>query len=214
MEKRAPERNGEQGVFLQIGQDSLSSKLAHAFPSEQGGPFEDMTSKPNLPARACMAIFAALLPLGADARIGETEAECAARYGEPERKAETGDWPPGSHGQWYRKGGLIILVGYHDGKADIIVYQNTKEDLMGKPAELSAMEIDALLKANGGKSRWKAALAPSMDDVWRTEDGKFIAHRSWLSRYLMIATQEADQRQARLTEERQRAAAKTRLEGL
>ncbi len=181
--------------------------------------------------KAMLPLTALLLAGGmaATARIGETEAECAARYGEPYgepvddvMKDRAIVWRAYGKGglSWmgwlFGKGKLIFIIGFRDGKAESIQFQNMEKKGVGNPVALTEAEIDVLLKANGGKRKWKwQMVADGFTDGWKTEDGELVAvHPGKDQSSLKIATKEANQRWKRSRAEKEAAAAKARLEGL
>lgn len=79
-------------------------------------------------------LFTAALTLPARARIGETQAQLTARYGQPVVEA--------SRALLFEKNGFKILASMMDGKCFRILY--TKED------EITPAEVKTLLSANSG----------------------------------------------------------------
>ncbi|HEY5743631.1 MAG TPA: hypothetical protein VIS99_13935, partial [Terrimicrobiaceae bacterium] len=74
------------------------------------------------------------------ARIGETEQECAARYGEPIKQ-----FPDNSFG--YQKSDLGIIITFFNGKADAIAYRKIATNVLGKGEDISENEVEILLKS-------------------------------------------------------------------
>lgn len=109
-----------------------------------------------------------LLVATAQARIGETEAEIRARYGDP-----IGILPSnvrGSLTNHYLSGGFSIAVTYVDGRS-------AREMLVkGDKSKITDKEIRLLLDANSGGNSWNAQQLDSQKDapagllVWRTDD--------------------------------------------
>jgi len=74
------------------------------------------------------------------ARVGETLAEAVKRYG----KVVSHDTIHGEQFYSFEKNGFHILVHFHDGKIDRILYNSQSR------AKLTHEEIDTFLKANNG----------------------------------------------------------------
>jgi len=145
-----------------------------------------------------MAILFALgflSPAPAFARIGETPAQCEARYGKA---------LPGSHGSeslcftnggFYKDGGYWIEVDFDQGKADSLKYSKLK---------MSESVIWYLLAANGGDKKWKEV---GMHPIyWQTEDGELRAYPEG-GTTLRVCTKQFDERLAAIeTKEAERKA--------
>jgi hypothetical protein len=112
------------------------------------------------------------------ARIGETEAECAARYGEPVKKGS-------NHSLLCQKSDLNIFITFFDGKADAIAYWKIAK---GKP--LSENEVEILLNNNSGGVPWKKRAVISMDREWETENGELLATYDTGEHMLMVGTKD------------------------
>lgn len=113
-----------------------------------------------------IAIILACSNIACWARLGETEAECANRYG-PALKT----WEPGE-GNYdlktirYAKNGYAIELTFIDGKCVAIVM--AKDDR----SAWSDNEIDTLLKANSQGKSWNlSTTAISVDRIWARDDG-------------------------------------------
>jgi uncharacterized protein YdbL (DUF1318 family) len=83
-------------------------------------------------SRSFAAIAAIALTTSATlfARIGETEQECAARYGEPIKKLP-------NDSLLYQKADLNIFITFFNGKADAIAYRKIAKD-----QQLSENEVE------------------------------------------------------------------------
>lgn len=103
------------------------------------------------------------LSLSAQARIGETEAQCNARYGPPLAKVAQGD-------KQYSKNGYTILVWFKNGVVAQIQYTRGFKDVFDW---LKEEEVDSLLNSNSGGSSWKRPSKWFMR--WEREDGKVTA---------------------------------------
>jgi hypothetical protein len=112
------------------------------------------------------------------ARIGETEQECAARYGEPTKTLPNNSF-------LYQKSDLNIFIIFFNGKADAIAYSK-----IAKGQQLSENEIEILLKSNSGGVPWKKRLVISMNRDWETENGELLANYDTVAHLLMIATKD------------------------
>jgi hypothetical protein len=138
-------------------------------------------------------LFALILAAAtAEARIGETIAQCHERYGNPLRI--TGDE------RRYETGGFVIFVTFFEGKAEEITYCKQSSGFLGRPDALSKNEIAELLKKNA-VGVWKAPAKPSLEIDWESADGSCVAGYSGISNVLRITTttrikRMADARQA------------------
>jgi hypothetical protein len=112
------------------------------------------------------------------ARIGETEQECAARYGEPTKKLPNNSF-------LYQKSDLNIFIISCNGKADAIAYSK-----IAKGQQLSETEIEILLKSNSGVVPWQKRAVISMNRDWETENGELLANYNTAEHLLMIATKD------------------------
>lgn len=118
----------------------------------------------------------------ASARIGETPAECAARYGEPV------SFDADTQTQYFEKAGLLIAATFHEGKCEAIDFQKAEEDALGKPVPLSDNEIERLLEANADGSVWDDPFPTPEGPKWSTKDGRLAAYYARLDRNLLVAT--------------------------
>jgi len=89
------------------------------------------------------------------ARLGETSAQCTARYGEP-LKVDKETMTLG-----FQKEGILIMCVFHEGKCAEVAYK--KPD-----GELSDAEIETLRDVNGKDWRLKPATANDQT-VWENE---------------------------------------------
>ena len=100
------------------------------------------------------------------ARLGETMEECAGRYGPliEMRHAEpgTGD----ADVAVFSKSAVTILVEFHEGKAWHITFH--------KPV-LTALETEALLKADAGNGEWGSPFKLGDRDFKMSADGQRLA---------------------------------------
>jgi hypothetical protein len=117
------------------------------------------------------------------ARIGETEQECAARYGEPTKTLP-------NNSLLYEKSDLNIFIIFFNGKADAIAYGK-----IAKGQQLSENEIELLLKSNSGGVPWQERAVISMNRNWETENGELLANYNTVGHLLMIATKDYFARQ-------------------
>jgi len=110
------------------------------------------------------------------ARLGETKAQCEARYGKQLGVTTTNQNP------YYLKGGLQVIIGYQNDKAVFLFFTklapDTEEtDLPVDEGELlSETERSALLQANAGTFKWKQQDESETADIaWDLSDGKGYA---------------------------------------
>ena len=115
------------------------------------------------------------------ARIGETEQECAARYGEPIKKLP-------DDRLLYRKADLGILITFFNGKADAITYRKIATNVLGKGEQISENEVEILLNSNSGGVPWKKLAVISMNRNWETENGELLATYITFENLLKVGT--------------------------
>lgn len=138
---------------------------------------------PHLPAIliACL-LTATIAPAPAHARIGETPAECARRYGPPLDATRT----PAIH----RKNGFTVGIVYHQGRACVLFL--TAEPAPGRPSRpLDPREIDLLLAANAGGLTWTREPGPDQGAFWATADESRFARYGTEDHNLVITTADA-----------------------
>jgi hypothetical protein len=145
-------------------------------------------------AAICAAVYMARPVL---ARLGETEEECIKRYGEPQKEDE--------NGSYFLAAGMMVVVKFHDGKCTRIVYMKRESF-----EALSDVEIETLLKANGGEREWKERKVLSVDRHWETIDGSLFAQYDTFTPSLYILTKEERKRYIEEKDAKERKA----LEGL
>jgi hypothetical protein len=147
---------------------------------------------PRAPLLAAIAAVTLTTSSTLFARIGETEQECAARYGEPIKK-----FPDNSLA--YQKSGLAIIISFFDGKAASVVYRKIATNALSKGEQLSENEIEILLKSNSGGVPWKKRVAisitknwetDSMIKHWETENGELLATYLTFDNLLMVGTKD------------------------
>jgi hypothetical protein len=120
----------------------------------------------------------------AQARLGETPAQCQQRYGAPVKVDREGNT------MCFMKGGFFIIVEFFNGRAETIMFRKVEQNVLGMGEKLTDNEIESLLAANGNGKKWKTLEIMSMDDNWITEDGDFIACYKKMDRMLLILTKE------------------------
>jgi hypothetical protein len=140
--------------------------------------------------RRVIAFAAAFVFLGsAQARLGETEGQIAARYGNPIALLPTRGGEPGVT-RCYSAEGFIVSVTFVSG--------NSVREIFAKPdrSKIGAAEIHAALKTNARDSAWKpeelvSANAPITGvQKWRTTDqNERVAFYDAQTRALFITTQ-------------------------
>jgi hypothetical protein len=128
----------------------------------------------------------------ATARIGETEEQISARYG-----GSVGDIPTQAFGKirGFVTGGHVVGVAFVDGVSHMEMFSNKDQ------SELTASEIDTLLKANDpgewkaegtGKPKWRR---------WRTLDEALVAVYDARLHFLYINSKEFYEAQGKKIEE-------------
>jgi hypothetical protein len=125
----------------------------------------------------CAAVVFAAVITSASARIGETEAQISARYGQ-----SVGDIPTETFGKvrGFMQPGYLVGVAFVNGISDMEMFSKTDQ------SEMTASEIEDFLKANGAGA-WKAEETgkPSWKR-WRREDGALIALYDTTRHFLYI----------------------------
>ena len=148
-----------------------------------------------------LALFTCfILPLAAFARLGETEAEIATRYGKSTGGAPAdivAAYSPAAPVRTYEKAGLRIYVAFLDGRSVAEVYGR----LDG--AAIADADRAPLLEANRSGSAWYPD--PDKPNLWERDDLKAVA-RYLPNRHLL------DVLDVRLTE-RDRAERRKELNG-
>ena len=142
-----------------------------------------MNSRSVAPLLAAIAAVALTTSSTLFARIGETEQECAARYGEPTKTLP-------NNSLLYEKSDLNIFIIFFNGKADAIAYGK-----IAKGQQLSENEIELLLKSNSGVVPWQERAVISMNRNWETENGELLANYNTVAHLLTIATKDYFARQ-------------------
>jgi len=103
----------------------------------------------------------------ASARIGETEDEISARYGQ-----SIGDISTEAFGKvrGFMSMNYVVAVKLIDGRSQMEMFSKNNQ------SDLSAIEIEKLLRENGG-GEWKAELITGKPvwRRWRREDGALVA---------------------------------------
>lgn len=139
--------------------------------------------------KTLLALVALFFTVPTFARIGETPAECIARYGEPlqvdQEKSQL----------IFRKGEIMLIAHFHEGKCDRLSMRKAEQDILGNPAEMSDTELQVLMEANGGGKVWRKKDVLALANVWETEDGAVSAQYETLERFFTIYTKEALARQ-------------------
>ena len=113
-----------------------------------------------------MAVWFGLLTTIASARIGETEAEIAARYG-----TSLGDIPTQAFGKVraFMSSGYVVGVAFVNGVSNMEMFSKTDQ------SDMTATQIKDLLKANG-TDEWKAEETGKPNwRRWRREDEALVA---------------------------------------
>lgn len=156
-----------------------------------------------------LAISLLFLSSSVFARIGETPAECVARYGEPVTGKKTTDWLAAATEISFLKAGILVTAYFHEGRCEQIAFSNHEDGGDGDPKALTENEIDVLLRSNGGGKLWNERPTLVMDRVWDREDGYALAQYSMTQNLLVIRTSEAHDR----AEKEKKAEEQKKLDG-
>ena len=135
-------------------------------------------------SRAILALlFLAFSASSGLARIGETEKQCAARYGKPVKFLEKGTL--------FIKGQMKIFVTFSGGKAESIWLQKTDPERPTLALPISKAEIDTFLIANSQGHQWHySSSLPDGDEVWITKNSELGALYSQSTLSLQVYTRE------------------------
>ena len=132
--------------------------------------------------RIWTAILAAAVlgTAGASGRIGETMAQCKARYGKPVSEAK-GTFR-------FEKAGFLICAWFDGDRCDRITFDKIKKDRNGMFETFAEAEIQTLLAANSGGKDWRDVSRASDYYKWQTDGGERIAETDGNRRGLVIYT--------------------------
>ena len=112
-------------------------------------------------------LFALLiLAVPAFARLGETPAECTARYGTPiqtDKERQT---------LGFEKGGLFIMAEFFAGRCTSISFQKVEKDPAGNSLPFTAEEVELLRAANSGGLKWIIPISRPPDTFLWTVQGE------------------------------------------
>jgi hypothetical protein len=115
------------------------------------------------------------------ARLGETPAQCAQRYGTPGAQS-TADT------LYFNKAGFLIAVHFFQGKADYLFFVKQKCNALKIPDEISENELELFMQANGSGKKWIKSEALSINSEWHTDDGTLWAYYRQFDHQLMVST--------------------------
>lgn len=104
----------------------------------------------------------------AEARIGETQSQCDARYGAPKKSDGDGT-------SLYQKNGFYISIHFHADQADQLTIRKTSQNLFGTPEKISDNELQILLSANSDGKKWLQKTDLPFRRIWETSDGHLQA---------------------------------------
>ncbi len=120
----------------------------------------------------------------AQARIGETEAQCVARYGKPVKVLPKG--------LLFAKNGMRIYVTFSGGVADCIFLQKADgAEAKSKALPISEGEIQKFLSENSHGCQWRySSVLPDGDMIWITKESEMGALYSQATCSLQVYTRE------------------------
>jgi hypothetical protein len=122
-----------------------------------------------------------LIVASAFSHIGETYDQCVVRYGTPVEK-ETGKAA-------FRKNGFLIITSFgENGKCDVVFYNKGEKNAVGLYEELSDVEVQGLLNANG--TDWKKIGSSFTSKTYATEDNKIFGAYDTFRHVVEICTME------------------------
>lgn|ERR1035437_2817903 len=102
------------------------------------------------------------------ARLGENADQCSNRYGKPTQTRDAMFVPDGK-AIFYRTDIFTVSTEYIPKSTNVnaIVFLKNERDEHDVPAEISDLQIEALLQANSQEKEWKKMA----DDQWERSDG-------------------------------------------
>jgi len=130
-----------------------------------------------------ITLLSLLLSPRALARVGETEAQCVARYGKPVGQAPV-EAGRGDKEISFRKSAFDIRAVFDNGRAVSVTYERIPK--AGKSSVISPDEQMQLMKNNGGKKAWKKLEPTKSDDKYETADGKLRGRYNRSRKYLQV----------------------------
>jgi hypothetical protein len=116
--------------------------------------------------------FFMALALPALARIGETEVECMKRYGSP--LEEPSEMFGMDKALLFEDAGFSILVGFHHGRAEVVIYTKIADESDVIAETISPAEGKKLRESNGGGMKWTGYAGIGFA-YWIREDAKVTA---------------------------------------
>ncbi|GEP44474.1 hypothetical protein [Brevifollis gellanilyticus] len=125
--------------------------------------------------------FLLLLASPAQARIGETLAECTARYGDP--VSVNLDPPVTMH----EKAGIRVACFYFEGKCDFIYFKNLKTDTEGTPMPFTDAERKVLFEASSAGKDWTPDSEEDQVAYWNCDDLQGLQQQKG-ERHIIIQT--------------------------
>jgi hypothetical protein len=128
-----------------------------------------------------LPVFCLVFAPPVSARVGETEAECVARYGKPTKETAQ---PGGNKISLFQKSAFDIKAVFDQGKAVSVTYSRTPR-AAGSGA-ISPSEQQTLMRVNGGKKEWRTLEPTKADDKYETTDGKMRARYNRGKKYLEV----------------------------
>lgn len=128
-----------------------------------------------------------LMTASAQARLGETLAECKKRYGEP----VSADKDKMEYA--FSKNEMVVVGIFREEKCIQISFK--KASLSGS-SSLSEEEVQILLSANGGGQKWTRMEDQIMMEGWTTEDER-QAHLVPIAGILTLTTREGREQLAK-----------------
>ena len=117
--------------------------------------------------------------------IGETEREYGRKYGDPFHIEPSEDGRDSLQG--WKKSSFLIMVHFHEGRADWVNYQKSSTEDSDPPEQMSSNEIQILLGKNSS-SRWIPVNDTSSSMTWKTEDNSLVGTYDERKKSLMIVS--------------------------
>jgi hypothetical protein len=139
-----------------------------------------MPGCPQLVRPVCLALVLAMFPTLCWGRLGETEEQLNARYGEPTfESTKKGTMPaPAEKHLEYLKDGVVISVALYQGRSVIENYAFKDENRRAVSIDGDVVaKADAIVQVNGGGFEWKRHPNPQAENrevlhAWHRKDGR------------------------------------------
>jgi hypothetical protein len=149
----------------------------------------------NVKKFAVAALSLAVFSSTARARIGESFAECVARYGTPVSVVQE------TKQAYFQVGALLVGAGFFDGKCDFLYFSKGELGNVGIADEFSDTELKILMEASSNGQPWEKISGGFGKTTWGSDAVDCLARYDALERHLIITTKDFLKREALRAEE-------------